>query len=276
MTSADDVREGAGHPFVVAHRGASADRPEHTLAAYELALEQGADGVECDVRLTRDGHLVCVHDRRVDRTSTGSGLVTELTLAELRAFDFGAWHASWRPDGAHGNTGPLTLADLVTLVLDWKRPVKIFIETKHPVRYGSLVESKVLALLHRFGVASPASADRARAVVMSFSAAAVWRIRRSAPLLPTVLLGDTSRYLGGSAATTVGATAVGPSIQTLRDHPELVDRAAAQGRAAYCWTVDEYDDVEYCRELGVGWIATNHPGRTKSWLQRGLTDLSGR
>ena len=52
-------------PLVVAHRGASASRPEHTLAAYELALAEGADGLECDVRLTRDGHLVCVHDRRV-------------------------------------------------------------------------------------------------------------------------------------------------------------------------------------------------------------------
>ena len=65
------------HPFVVAHRGASGDRPEHTLAAYDIALQQGAEGVECDVRLTRDGHLVCVHDRRVDRTSTGSGLVSD-------------------------------------------------------------------------------------------------------------------------------------------------------------------------------------------------------
>jgi glycerophosphoryl diester phosphodiesterase len=259
------------HPFVVAHRGASAERPEHTRAAYELALREGADGVECDVRLTRDGHLVCVHDRRVDRTSTGTGLVSELTLAELRELDWGAWHSSWRPDGSIGDTGLLTLADLLTLVLDWHRPVKVFIETKHPVRYGALVESKVLALLHRFGLAAPPSADRSRAVVMSFSAAAVWRIRRSAPLLPTVLLGETSRYLGGSAATTVGATAVGPSIATLREHPELVDRAAAQGRAMYCWTVDHYEDVEFCREVGVGWIATNHPGRTKAWLHDGLT-----
>ena len=71
----------AGHPFVVAHRGASADLPEHTLAAFELALAQGADAIECDVRLTRDGHLVCMHDRRIDRTSSGSGRVSEMTLA---------------------------------------------------------------------------------------------------------------------------------------------------------------------------------------------------
>ncbi|OBF49761.1 glycerophosphodiester phosphodiesterase [Mycolicibacterium monacense] len=264
-----------GHPFVVAHRGASADRPEHTLAAYELALKEGADGVECDVRLTRDGHLVCVHDRRVDRTSSGTGVVSEMTLAELRELDFGSWHASSRPDAGPDTTDLLTLERLVELVLDWHRPVKLFIETKHPVRYGALVESKVLALLHRFGIAAPASADLSRAVVMSFSAAAVWRIRRAAPMLPTVLLGDTSRYLGGGAPTTVGATAVGPSIMTLREHPELVDRAAAQGRAMYCWTVDHYEDVRYCRDLGVAWVATNHPRRTKDWLQNGLTGAAG-
>ncbi|GBF16417.1 glycerophosphodiester phosphodiesterase [Prescottella equi] len=245
-------------PLVVAHRGASASRPEHTLAAYELALAEGADGLECDVRLTRDGHLVCVHDRRVDRTSSGTGVVSEMTLSSLGELDYG--------DGDEP-AGLLTLADLITLVLDWtSRPTKLFIETKHPVRYGGLVESKLLAELARFGLAAPASADHSRAVVMSFAASAVWRVRRSAPLLPTVLLGDASRYLGGGAATTVGATAVGPSIKTLREHPEIVDKAAAAGRATYCWTVDDHQDVALCRELGVSWVATNHPGRTKNWL----------
>lgn len=269
--------EDGRHPFVVAHRGASAARPEHTLAAYDLALQQGADGLECDVRLTRDGHLVCVHDRRIDRTSTGTGLVSELTLAQLRHYDFGAGHRSGPPSGtrhvndALGETGLLTLDELIRLVLDWHRPVKLFIETKHPVRYGGLVESRLLALLNRYGIATPASADLSRAVVMSFSPAALWRIRRAAPLLPTVLLGETSRILGGSAATTVGATAVGPSIRILRERPELVDRAAVKGRALYCWTVDHYEDVAFCRDVGVAWVATNHPGRTKAWLRNGLT-----
>ncbi|TCK00870.1 glycerophosphodiester phosphodiesterase [Nocardia alba] len=245
-------------PFVVAHRGASAARPEHTLAAYELALQEGADGVECDVRLTRDGHLVCVHDRTVDRTADATGLVSELTLDELRDMNFGTGEA---PQGV------LALSDLIGLVLDWRtRPTKLFIETKHPVRYGALVENKVLAELQRFGIATPASADHSRAVVMSFAATAVWRIRRAAPLLPTVLLGESSRFLGGGAATTVGATAVGPSVKTLREHPELVDKAAAAGRATYCWTVDDPEDVTLCADLGVSWVATNHPGRTKALL----------
>ena len=273
MTRADEVV--SRHPFVVAHRGASASRPEHTLAAYDLALREGADGVECDVRLTRDGHLVCVHDRRLDRTSSGAGLVSAMTLAELRQLEYGAWHGSWRADGTHGDTGLLTFDALVALVLDWKRPVKIFVETKHPVRYGGLVESKVLALLHRFGIAAPASADRSRAVVMSFSAAALWRIRRAAPLLPTVLLGKSYRYLSSSAATTIGATAVGPSLATLREHPELVDRSAARGRAVYCWNADAYEDVKFCRDVGVAWLATNYPGQVKAWLDAPDQGLTG-
>lgn len=246
-------------PFVVAHRGASEEKKEHTLAAFDHALRAGADALECDVRVTRDGHIVCVHDRRVDRTSTGTGIVSGLTYDTLKTFDYG--------DDAEG-ADVLTLADLIALVLDWtSKPVKLFIETKHPVRYGSLIENKVLAELHRFGLAQPASAAHSRAVIMSFAPTAVWRVRRMAPLLPTVLLGDASRYLGGGAATAVGATAVGPSIKTLRERPSIVDRAAASGRATYCWTVDTQSDVELCRDLGVGWIATNHPARTRAWLE---------
>ena len=88
MTWAEEVV--SRHPFVVAHRGASASLPEHTLAAYDLALREGADGVECDVRLTRDVHLVCVHDRKLDRTSSGAGLVSMMTLAQLRELEFGS------------------------------------------------------------------------------------------------------------------------------------------------------------------------------------------
>lgn len=248
-------------PRVVAHRGSSAAKAEHTLAAYELALKEGADGLECDVRLTRDGHLVCMHDRTIDRTSTGTGVVSEMTLDELKQFDYG------KP-GEPAEI--LTLRQLLELAMDWTSlPVKLFVETKHPVRYGGLVEAKLLAELARFGLATPASATFSRVVVMSFAASAMWRIRRAAPLLPTVLLGETSRYLGGSAAHTVGATAIGPSIMTLREHGDLVDRAAAAGRATYCWTVDDPDDVELCRKLGVGWVATNHPGRTKLQLVDG-------
>src|SRR5262245_47979548 len=86
------VPHASSRPLVFAHRGASATLPEHTLEAYELALAQGADGVECDVRLTRDGHLVCMHDSRLDRTSNGTGRVSKHSLAELDRLDFSSRH----------------------------------------------------------------------------------------------------------------------------------------------------------------------------------------
>ena len=138
-------------PLVVAHRGASAHRAEHTLAGYVLALEQGSDGLECDVRLTRDGHLVCVHDRRIDRTSTGRGAVSARDYPALAAHEFGSWHDEF-PDSAddlvHRRVAEpvepaehrrlLTLAELLELVVDFPRPVRLFAETKHPVRYSGV------------------------------------------------------------------------------------------------------------------------------------------
>ena len=194
-----------------------------------------------------------------------------MTLAQLRELEFGSWHGSWRPDGTHGDTGLLTLDALVSLVLDWKRPVKLFIETKHPVRYGALVESKVLALLHRFGIASPASADLSRAVVMSFSSSALWRVRRAAPLLPTVLLGRGHRYLASSAASTIGATAIGPSIGTLTRAPRA--RRPVRGPRPGAVLLDG-------RRLRRRQVLPRHrggldghqpPGRAKAWLEGGLT-----
>ena len=94
---------------------------------------------------------------------------------------------------------------------------------------------------------------------------------RAAPLLPTVLLGESVLSLAGGYATAVGATAIGPSVKLLRENPDLVNKAAMRGRATYCWTVDDANSVEFCRELGVSWIATNYPGLTKTWLGNGIS-----
>ena len=163
---------------VIAHRGASGAVPEHTLAAYRRAIEEGADALECDVRLTADGHLVCVHDRRVDRTSNGRGVVSTLELAQLAELDFGSWkddalppYEPEAPDraprpaaagsgpGAPQVTAPdperssvLTLERLLELVVDADRRVELAIETKHPTRYAGRVEVELLRLLRRFGL----------------------------------------------------------------------------------------------------------------------------
>ena len=126
---------------VVAHRGSSDDAPEHTLHAYKRAIADGADALECDVRLTKDGHLVCVHDRRIDRTSNGRGILSTLELAELTELDWGSWRDTWEdfedpemPD--RDKSQILTLRRLLETVAAADRRVELAIETKHPTRYA--------------------------------------------------------------------------------------------------------------------------------------------
>ena len=274
-------RRAAADIPVIAHRGASEDVPEHTLAAYEAALLQGADGLECDVRLTADMHLVCVHDRRVNRTSNGRGVVSTLELAQLRQLDFGSWkqphpdaegpgaayveYPDLRREGAHR---VLTLERLLELVVDHPRPVRMAIETKHPTRYAGLVEEHLVALLDRFGLAHPRLGERSPVRVMSFSAMSVRRIRRLAPSLETVLLLDRVplRFRDGSLPRGVGIA--GPGIHILRTHPEYVERAHSMGNRVHVWTVDQASDIDLCVELGVDAIISNRPKAVLARLGR--------
>ncbi|MFG3554186.1 glycerophosphodiester phosphodiesterase [Micromonospora sp. NPDC047557] len=252
-----------GGPLVFAHRGASYDLPEHTLAAYLRALDEGADGLECDVRLTRDGHLVCVHDRRLDRTSNGRGLVSARTLAELDALDFGSWHPGSAPSGDlppdESHTRLLTLARLLDAVLAAGRPVRLLVETKHPSRYGSTVERRLVELLRRYGLADPAPDDPVQVTVMSFSPLAVRRVRELAPALPTVLLLEVLPPWLRLGRLPFGARIAGPGIGLVRARPHLLPALRAAGNQVYVWTVNEPADVELVLAEEVDGIITDRP-----------------
>ena len=267
------------HPFplVVAHRGSSVAHPEHTLAAYAGAIGEGADGLECDVRLTSDGHLVCVHDRKLNRTSDGRGPVSERSLAELSALDFGSWRDElpasadelMRPGVDPARSRLLTLERLLGIVLAAPRPVRLFIETKHPTRYGGLVEQQLVRMLRSFGLADPPERDSSRVVVMSFAPAAIRRIRLLAPGLPTMLLLDRVAPFRRDGSLPTGATWAGPGLHILRAHPSYVGRVQEAGGRVYVWTVDEAADIEDVIRLGVDAIATNRPSEVLRRLGRG-------
>ncbi|MDX6219436.1 MAG: glycerophosphoryl diester phosphodiesterase [Frankiales bacterium] len=255
--------------LVVAHRGSSGVHAEHTLLAYEKAVLEGADALECDVRLTRDGVLVCVHDRRVDRTSDGRGPVSTLELSELAELDFASWkardhdallEASWEEPDTDGSR-VLTLERLLQLAVDSERPVQLHVETKHPTRYGGLVEKSLVDLLTRFGLAEPLTRSASRVTVMSFAATSLRRVHAMAPSLPTVLLMARVplRHRDGTLPPRVGIA--GPSLDVLKAHPQYVERVHAAGNRLHVWTVDSEADIAMVLGLGVDAVISNHPRR---------------
>lgn len=261
-------------PQVVAHRGAAETHAEHTAAAYRAAIDAGADALECDVRLTADGHLVCVHDRTVDRTSDGTGTVSTMTLAQLRRLDWGPRAGAPGADPAGDPQPLLTLRDLCALVRDTPRPVQLAVETKHPTRSGARVERELLRVLTEFGWAGTAgsagsapsggagagagASDGASPVrVMSFSTLALRRMHALAPALPLVLLHEWRRPAVRGGRLPAGVGTAGIDIALLRRHPRLVAQARAHGHAVHVWTVDDPADVDLCLDLGVDAIITD-------------------
>jgi glycerophosphoryl diester phosphodiesterase len=278
--------------MLVAHRGASSTVAEHTLAAYEMAIKSGADALECDVRLTRDGHLVCVHDRTINRTSSGRGIVSELDLQVLEELEFSSWrgdlpesadqllndspyHDGVAVDRLERGGGVLTLDVLLQLVHDADSEVRLLIETKHPTRYAGLVEKTLVEELARFGWAGRAGPPLSlreppnlanRVAVMSFAPTAVRRVRLLAPDIPTVLLFDRLLPQRRAGLLPVGVPIAGPGLSVLRADPEFVARAHARGYYVYVWTVDEPADVEFVLGLGVDTIITDHPEQIRALL----------
>ncbi|MGH3370386.1 MAG: glycerophosphodiester phosphodiesterase [Nocardioidaceae bacterium] len=267
-------------PSVVAHRGASDVSPEHTLAAYRRAVEAGVDGLECDVRLTADGHLVCVHDRRIERTSNGRGVLSTMSLEELNSLDWASWKNPWQdlddeadlPDPDMSRV--LTLERLLGMVHDSGRRLELAIETKHPTRYAGLVERRLIETLDRFGWAHPKIGSESPARVMSFSWLSLRRMRTMAPGVRTVLLMDRVplRFRDGSLPT--GVSFAGPSLEIVTAHPEYVARAHGHGHNVHVWTVNSEPEVRHCHDIGVDAIITDRPEMAIDVLAE-LSDAAG-
>jgi glycerophosphoryl diester phosphodiesterase len=257
-------------PLVFAHRGGADALPEHTLAAYHRAIEDGVDGLECDVRLTRDGHLVCVHDRKLNRTSNGRGRVSTKTLAELDALNFGSWHPSYpaEEEPVPDFTRLLTLDRLLETVRGYQRPVRLLIETKHPSRYGAEVERKLVETLRRHGLADQQPDDLVQVTVMSFAALALRRIRTLAPTLPTVYLLELLPPGIGRGRLPFGARIAGPGVHLVRARPGYLPAVRAAGHRAYVWTVNDEADLKMVLDQQVEGVITDRPGFVLDHLGR--------
>lgn len=282
-------------PLVFAHRGASAAFAEHTRAAYLQAIADGADGVECDIHLTRDQYPVLLHDANLDRTSDGTGPVADRTLAELRMLDFSSWKGVRIPEkyGARSEQF-LTLPDLLNILRAAGRPIGLAIELKHPSPYQLKLEDRVLQVLRSQGWdAKTSTVDNIHVTFMSFSPDSVKHLLRTVPseficqLVDDIDVDEIRDELGlgpltGTAVANVMKAAqlegerilddcevllAGPGIIYVREHARTVQRWLESGRRFRVWTVDSERDVALCQGLGIQEITTNRPAQVLAQLQ---------
>lgn len=236
-------------PQVIGHRGAPAETPENTLAAFRRALTLGVDAVEVDVHLSADGEPVVIHDPVLGRTTDGHGLVGSLSLAALRHLDAGRWFG----DGFAGERIPTLLE-----ALDVLRPVRVIVELKNgPVRYPGMAE-RVAAVVRASG--------HGAVTISSFDHPLLREVRAVAPSLETAVLYSARPVHPLRLAEDVGAGILHPFWHYLT--PDVVAAAHEARLRVETWLVDEPDDLARVVAMGVDGIMTGHPERLRTMLAR--------
>lgn len=225
--------------WVIAHRGFSSEYPENTLLAFREAERIGADMVECDVHLTRDGELAVIHDSTLDRTTNGTGPVASRSMDELRRFDAG-----------RGERIP-TLAELLGTV---SVPVVVEIKTADAV-------PALIALYHR----EPGLVERLFPI--SFGHRAIRAITEAVPKAFAGVLYAGSPVEPSHLAQAAGAQLLSPYIETISAHE--VEDAHRHGLRISPWTVDRETELEYCEQIGTDGVASNRPDLALSRVRRG-------
>jgi glycerophosphoryl diester phosphodiesterase len=205
------------------------------MAAYKAAIDDGADGFECDVRITKDNQLLLWHDADMQRVAGSAARIADSTLSDIK---------DYYPEA-------MTLEELLILARDNKK--ELAIETKHPVPTGSAVERKVVELLAQ-------EKPVADIHIMSFSWLALEKVRMISPQQSTVaLLHDTFSF---AMRRFTSADSIGPGITALRKRAHLLE----DPRNLFVWTVDDADDMRFCANNGVDVLITNNPSNARSVL----------
>ena len=234
-------------PLVWAHRGASGYAPENTLAAFQKAVDLGADGVELDIQLTKDDQIVVIHDEMIARTSDGKGWVKDYTLEELRAFNYNRT----KPEYKH--------ADIPTMreVFELLKPTGLFIniEIKTGVVFYEKIEEKILALTKEMGMED-------RVCYSSFNHYTVTRIHELKPDAEVGFLYADGPIDMPSYGVKHGVNALHPALYNLQ-YDGFVKECKEKGLKLNVWTVNERPYMEMCCQYGVDAIITNYPDIAK-------------
>jgi glycerophosphoryl diester phosphodiesterase len=246
-------------PLILGHRGASAVTPENTLAAFSRAIRDGADGVEFDVRLSRDHVPVVIHDATLKRTGLIDRPVCELNAGELQEIDVGRWFAERNQTGAQSFAGEKlpTLAQVFNLFS--ANSGLLYIEMKCNPGEGAALAAEVVNGIEQFSMAN-------RVVVESFDLAAIEEIKRIDGVIRTAALFEPkpSRPLASvfklkmvDSARRFGADEI--ALHHTLASPRVIERAKREGLEIVIWTVDDPDWISRASALGIKALIANDP-----------------
>jgi glycerophosphoryl diester phosphodiesterase len=245
----------------IGHRGASAYAPEHTFAAYDLALEQGADYIEIDLQMTADGVLVALHDKTLNRTADAPegvperycrGLVSKKTLEQIQMCDAGSWFS---PEYADQQ-----IPALEEIFQQYGTSVNYYIETKNPDATPGM-EEELVGLLGEYGLLpNPTEPANWQVLIQSFSAESLMKIHELEPSLPLIQLfwaGTSKSIQRDLDAVSSYAVGIGPYKQDV--DAALVEAAHEHCLAVHPYTVNTEEEMEALIALGVDGMFTNNP-----------------
>lgn len=226
-----------------AHRGFSGKYPENTMLAFKKAIEAGADGIELDVQLTKDGEIVIIHDETIDRTTDGKGLVADYSYEELCSFD-----ASFIYHGQMGFNKIPTLREYLELVKD--KNIITNIELKTGILEYLGIEEKVWNLIQEYKVED-------KVIISSFNHYSILRMKNIAPNLKYGLLSETWLINAGKYTHELGIQCYHPIHYNLV--PEVIDEIKKYGIEINTYTVNKEKDMRYLIEKGIDIIIGNFP-----------------
>ena len=229
---------------IQAHRGASAYRPENTLEAFALAAEQGADGIELDVHMTKDGYIVAAHDETLDRVSNGTGYINNYTLAELKKLNFNKTH----PDGPACIIP--TLDEVYALAVKTGLMLNIELKTNQ-FAYPEMPE-KLIGMEREYNMGE-------RVIYSSFNHYSLTALKQINPEAKTGLLYSACLVDPWVYAGYLAADAIHPHYSIIAARPEIVSKCHEHDILVNVWTVDTPDIINNMLEFGVDAVITNKP-----------------
>ncbi|MFP3323344.1 glycerophosphodiester phosphodiesterase [Planococcus sp. SIMBA_160] len=243
--------------LLIAHRGASAIAPEHTLASYQLAVDMDADYIEIDLQMTKDGVLVALHDDTVDRTTDGSGKVAEMDLADIKKLDAGSWFNAENPDRAKAEYVGIQVPTLEEIFTAFGVSTNYYIETKQPDKSDGMEES-LLELLNHFELLDE-SLPEGKVIVQSFSSDSLTAIHEMDGDIPLIQLIDNSEQLTPSleAFEPYREYAVGIGASYRNADEATIGAAREASLWVHLFVVDELAEGKKLKSLGANGIFTN-------------------